>query len=92
MARTKEVRRATRSAASDPSGKRKVGRPQKFGQRPYVLGLRLPAELHRQLRHYVVDHPPGTINDLVVAVLAEWWESQPERTAYDRLPKPERAR
>ena len=62
---------------------RKRGRPAKRGEhRPY--SLRLPSELHQQLKHYVVDHPQS-LNDLIVKAVEQWWSSVTDRHKYVRL-------
>ena len=51
-----------------------------------VFTLRLPADLHRQLRHYALDQEVS-LNELVARVLDEWWQTQPERAVYAKLTK-----
>lgn len=47
------------------------GRPPKLGDhQPYVL--RLPRNLHRQIRQHAIDYR-CSMNDLLVAVVGGWW-------------------
>lgn len=68
------------------SGKRTTrgrGRPTK-PDRQKAFSLRLPAELHQQLRHYSIDqHVP--LNDVIVRAVEEWWSRVPDRQTYVRL-------
>ena len=60
------------------------GRPAKGGQhQPY--SLRMPAELHQQLKHYVVDHPGKSLNELIIDAIERWWRSVEDRAKYVRL-------
>ena len=62
----------------------KPGRPRKPGkQQPF--SLRLPADLHLKLKHYAVDHPGRSLNDVLVEVISDWWNKVPERRTYERL-------
>jgi hypothetical protein len=63
---------------------KKRGRPPKLGEHQ-SYPLRLPAELHQQLKHYVVDHPDKSLNDLIVEAVAEWWSRVPGRRKYVRF-------
>jgi hypothetical protein len=62
----------------------KRGRPQKLGEHQ-PFSIRLPADLHQQLKHYVVDHPGRSLNDLIVEAVSDWWADVPERGKYARL-------
>lgn len=63
---------------------KKRGRPAKGGQHQ-SYSLRLPAELHQQLKHYVVDHPEKSLNDVIVEAVEQWWGAVPDRHKYVRL-------
>jgi len=65
------------------SSKRPPGRPPKLGNhQPYLV--RLPTELHRQIKLYAVSKGLS-LNDLLVRVIADWWTRQPERAGIARL-------
>jgi hypothetical protein len=62
---------------------KKMGRPAKLtDHRPFTL--RLPTDLHRQLRHLTVDQGVS-LNDLLVQIIVEWWAKQPQRATYANL-------
>jgi hypothetical protein len=64
--------------------KRPRGRPSKLGDvQPFPL--RLPVDLHKQLKHYVVDHEGRSLNDIIVEAVQQWWSQVPERDRYARL-------
>jgi hypothetical protein len=63
--------------------KRPPGRPPKLGRhQPYLV--RLPTELHRQIKLYSVSKGLS-LNDLLVKVIGDWWVQQPERAGIARL-------
>lgn len=70
-----------------PTGKRttarKRGRPAKPGQQQ-AFSLRLPVELHQQLRHYAFDQG-ASLNDVIVRAVQEWWRRVPDRQTYVQL-------
>ncbi len=51
--------------------RRKRGRPRKLGE-VQGFALRLPVQLHRQLRRHAIA-TGVSLNDLVVSVLLKWW-------------------
>jgi predicted HicB family RNase H-like nuclease len=68
--------------ATKPS-KRPVGRPPKLGDhQPYLV--RLPTELHRQIKLYAVSKGLS-LNDVLVDIIRDWWAEQPERAGIARL-------
>jgi predicted HicB family RNase H-like nuclease len=55
--------------------------PAKETEQKFVL--RLPADLHRSLRHVAIDR--GTsLNKLIADVLEQWWAKQPEHGTYSK--------
>jgi hypothetical protein len=64
---------------------KKMGRPPKLGDHR-TFTLRMPTDLHRQLRHVALDRGVS-MNDLLVEVIQGWWAEQPERPTYAK-PKP----
>lgn len=63
--------------------RKSAGRPRKRDEtQAYVL--RLPKELHRQLRLYAV-HQGKSLNDVLVEALTHWWSDHPERAKFMRL-------
>lgn len=53
--------------------------PRKKTQRETQLfSLRLPVDLHRELRHHAVDDG-RPLNEILVEVIAQWWESEKTR-------------
>jgi hypothetical protein len=72
---------ATGAPRSHP---KKRGRPAKLGEHQ-SYSLRLPTDLHQQLKHYVVDHPEKSLNDVIVDAVSKWWSDVPERGKYIRL-------
>jgi predicted HicB family RNase H-like nuclease len=50
---------------------RRLGRPPKLGDHRQ-FPLRLPAKLHRELRHYALD-AGKSLNDILVEVISTWW-------------------
>lgn len=75
---------ASMSGRRDRQEPKKRGRPAKAGDHQ-PFSLRIPTELHQQLKHYRVDHPETSINDLIVAAIERWWNSVPERQKYAKL-------
>jgi hypothetical protein len=61
----------------------KRGRPEKLGDHQSYT-LRLPVDLHRQLRHFAVDKGVS-MNDILVQVIEGWWKDRPERASYTKL-------
>lgn len=55
--------------------KRPRGRPAKLGDH-HLFSLRLPAHLHRELRHAAIDEE-CSLNDLLVRVIQEWADDDP---------------
>lgn len=53
------------------------GRPRKLPEHQ-AFSLRLPVELHQELRHYAVD-ARRSLNDILVDAITQWWAAQPER-------------
>ncbi len=66
-----------------PEKKRKRGRPRVHGERTSFL-LRLTPELHEVLR-YVAAKEGESLNGVMVRILEEWWSTQPDRRAVERL-------
>jgi predicted HicB family RNase H-like nuclease len=63
--------------------KRPPGRPLKLGRhQPYLV--RLPPELHRQIKLYSVSKGLS-LNDLLIDIIRDWWSRQPERAGIARL-------
>jgi len=61
--------------------RKKIGRPPKLGKhQPYML--RLPVELHRDLRRYATEQGVS-LNDLLVGVIARWSERHIESNERD---------
>jgi hypothetical protein len=63
--------------------KRGRGRPSKVGKHR-AFSLRLPADLHQQLRHYSIDQRVP-LNDMIVRAVEDWWSRVPDRKTYVRL-------
>ncbi|HKY38382.1 MAG TPA: toxin-antitoxin system HicB family antitoxin [Polyangiaceae bacterium] len=63
--------------------KKSPGRPRKHPE-TQSFSIRLPKDLHRQLRLYAV-HQGQSLNDLIIGVLQGWWDDHPERRAFVRL-------
>lgn len=60
------------------------GRPRKLAEDHRVFTLRLPADLHRELRA-LAGARATSLNDLVLGVLAAWWGEHPDRQLIRRL-------
>lgn len=56
---------------------KKRGRPPVLGDHQ-VFTLRLPTELHRELR-LLATVQGESLNDLLVRMIREWWKKHPER-------------
>ena len=59
-----------------------MGRPSKGERR--IIGLRVPRNLHLELGHYSLDKERD-LNEILLEVIAAWWEKQPERASYEKL-------
>lgn len=53
-----------------------------------AFSVRLPDHLHQQLKAYSIQKSTS-LNELIVDVLTEWWERQPEQKLYAKLPRRE---
>ena len=63
------------------------GRPPRDGE-VQLFSLRLPKGLHQALGLYVLKHEDaGSMNDVIVKVVQEWWNQLPDRAAYERFLK-----
>lgn len=60
------------------------GRPRKILDEYSGFSLRMPAALHQELRHYAV-YKRQPLNDVLVKLIADWWEAQPERETIRKL-------
>lgn len=60
------------------AAKRRRGRPRKLTDHQ-TFPLRLPRELHRQLRHHAID-AGSSLNDILVDVIERWWNNMPKNT------------
>lgn len=62
------------------------GRPPKLGDYQ-AYPLRMPVDLHRELRHLALDEG-CSLNDLLVQVIQEWWQARGRRRGRsDQPPK-----
>lgn len=50
------------------------GRPPKLGDHQ-AYPLRMPVDLHKELRHYALDEG-RSMNDVLVEVIKVWWDEQ----------------
>ena len=67
--------------------KKRRGRPPR-NEEVQLFSLRLPKDLHRALGLYVLKHEgAGSMNDVIVKVVQEWWDRLPARAAYERFLK-----
>jgi predicted HicB family RNase H-like nuclease len=48
------------------------------------FSLRMPTDLHRQLKFFALSRD-STLNDLIIEVLAEWWGKNPEKAKFSKL-------
>ena len=65
--------------------KRRRGRPPR-GEEVQLFSLRLPKDLHRALGLYVGNNKEvGSMNDLLVKILRDWWAVFPKRAIYERF-------
>ena len=67
------------------AGRTGPGRPRKLDGHQ-LFSLRLPQELHRELRLYAASQDKS-LNDLLIQVLKEWWSGVPERRTIRNLTK-----
>ena len=70
-----------------PQGKmmdsiRSRGRPAKLGNHR-LFPFRLPADLHKELRHFAIDQE-RSLNEILVEVVRDWWRTGPDKGTVKR--------
>lgn len=83
---SKNQNRVKQPPGTAPRGR---GRPRKVEGEAKPFLLRLPEELHLELRHHALDEG-RSLQDVLVEVIQEWWEKQRSRTTKRTAPRPKK--